>query len=96
MTETKNEVLRINIKILTGLISVLLAVVAGIVWGARLEYHTEENDRANVRQDVTIKQLESDRADGRERQIRLEGDLKHLVTSMEEVKVLIKQVHGRP
>lgn len=92
--DTKDEVLRINVKMLTGLISVLLAFVAGIAWGVRLEYRTEENDRANVRQDVAIKQLEADRADGRERQIRLESDLKYLVNGMEEVKVLIKQVHS--
>lgn len=91
--DTKDEVLRINIKMLIGLLSLVTAFGAGIAWGVRLEYRTEENDRANVRQDISIKQLEADRAIQRESQVRLESDMKHLVNGVDEIKTLIKQVH---
>lgn len=88
--DTHDEVLRINVKMLTGICSVVLAFVAGIAWGVRLEYRTEENDRANVRQDIEIKQITHDQAESRDRLTRMESDVSHIVKGIEEIKSLMK------
>lgn len=91
--DTKDEMLRINLKMMLGVLALIGSFGTGIAWGVRLEYRTEENDRANNRQDIAIKQLEADRAIQRESQVRLESDMKHLVNGVDEIKTLIKQVH---
>jgi len=88
--DTEREVLRINLKMVSAIISIIFAFVAGIAWGVRLEYRTEEMDRANVRQDVSIKELQMERTDMRERAIGMERDLQYVKGGVEEIKAILK------
>lgn len=88
--DTEREVLRINLKMVSAIISIIFAFVAGIAWGVRLEYRTEEMDRANVRQDVSIKELQLERTDMRERAIGMERDLQYVKGGVEEIKAILK------
>jgi hypothetical protein len=93
--DTEKEVLRINVKMISGIVSVLFAFVAGVAWGVRLEYRTEEIDRANVRQEVSIKELQMERADMRERAIGMERDLQYVKGGVEEIKAILKAAPPR-
>ena len=88
--DTEQEVIRINVKMLASLSAVILAFVAGIAWGVRLEYRTEENDRTNIRQDIEIKQIVHEQTDSRDRLTRMESDVAHIVKGIEEIKGLMK------
>lgn len=88
--DTEREVLRINVKMISAIISIGFAFIAGVAWGVRLEYRTEEMDRANVRQDISIKELQMERMDMRERAIGMELDMKYVKTGVEEIKGLLK------
>jgi hypothetical protein len=88
--DTEKEVLRINVKMISGIISIIFAFVAGVAWGVRLEYRTEEIDRVNVRQDTSIKELQAERADMRERAIGMEIDMKYVKSGVEEIKAILK------
>jgi hypothetical protein len=84
------EIIRINVKMLASLSAVIMAFIAGIAWGVRLEYRTEENDRANIRQDIELKQLAHDQAESHDRLTRMESDVAHIVKGIEEIKALVK------
>jgi hypothetical protein len=88
--DTEREVLRINVKMISAIIGIVTAFVMGVAWGVRLEYRTEEMDRANVRQDTSIKELQMERADMRERAIGMEIDMKYVKTGVEEIKAILK------
>lgn len=88
--DTEKEVLRINVKMISGIVSIIFAFVAGVAWGVRLEYRTEEIDRVNVRQDTSIKELQAERADMRERAIGMEIDMKYVKSGVEEIKAILK------
>jgi hypothetical protein len=87
--DTEREVLRINVKMISAIIGIVTAFVMGVAWGVRLEYRTEEMDRANVRQDTSIKELQMERADMRERAIGMEIDMKYVKTGVEEIKAIL-------
>ena len=85
-----DEVIKINVKMLASLVAVGMTFVAGVAWGVRLEYRTEENDRANVRQDIEIKQIAHDQAESHDRLTRIESDVSHIAKGIEEIKGLMK------
>lgn len=88
--DTQDAVLKINTKMVTAIISVIMFCVGAISWFTRLEYRTETNRDEQIKLAAAIETVRNDRARDESRITRAESQLTFILQGIEEIKVLLR------
>ncbi len=89
--DTQDEVIRINVKLLTGLIGLVVVFATGIAWGVRLEYRTETNAETSQSIQLDVVNLRNDRQRDNDRLTKAESQLSFILQGIEEIKNLLRE-----
>lgn len=89
--ETQSEVIRINVKMLSGLAALLMIFIGGVAWFTRLEYRTETNRDDSAKISLQLETVRNDRARDNDRLTRAESQMTFILQGIEEIKGLLKE-----
>jgi hypothetical protein len=88
--DTQDAVIKINVKLLTGLITVIMSLIGGVAWGVRLEYRTETNVETMQTMQLDMVNLRNDRLRDNDRLTKAESQLNFILQGIEEIKSLLR------
>jgi hypothetical protein len=90
-SDAEKEVVRINVKLLGGLLGILGVLVAAIAWSVRLESRVDETAREVIRHDARIDEIARRSNEDHDRSTRMEAKLDYVGRGIEEIKETLKQ-----
>lgn len=94
--DTQDAVIKINTRMISSIVAVVLACIGGISWFTRLEYRTESNGDEIVKVHAQMEVIRNDRARDNDRITRAESQLTFILQGIEEIKSLIKERRPAP
>ena len=88
--DTEQEVIKINLKIVGGLLGIAVIFIAGIAWSVRLESRVDETARTATKHDAQIIDMQKQRSDDHDRSTRMEVLLETVLTRVDEIRKTLK------
>lgn len=89
--DTQEAVVKINLKMLSVGITLILSFVGCVSWFTRLEYRTETNREDVQKLGLQVEGVRNDRARDNDRLTRAESQMTFILQGIEEIKGLLKE-----